>query len=143
MAIIIGIVSMFGLATHILGFDELVSTLNQHSNFSQMLNTLFGSVSTFASLVINSYYFAVIAHLLEAIYTVFLCTTKLKTKTIITFKWFLLVSAVGYPATSKVMEFCSIDAKKRKWRIVMILNEIYQNIFWLMSTLVFHININL
>ncbi len=114
MALILPTVFIFGLATHVWGFDDLVSTLNQHSNFAQILKVLFGSVSTFANLVIYSYYFAVIAHLLEAIYTVYLCTSKLKTKTITTFKWFLLVSAVGYPATSKVIEFCSIHTKKKK-----------------------------
>lgn len=67
------------------------------------------NVGYFSKVVEMSWYFAIIAHLIEAIIVGYLCKTKLKLSFGITFKWFVLGTCVGWPITSKVFDFVNKD----------------------------------
>jgi len=68
----------------------------------------------FAYAVKISWIFGISAHILEAIYAAFVCKTVLKMKNMAALSWFLIISMVGYPMTTKVLEFVSIQKKSNK-----------------------------
>jgi len=67
-----------------------------------------------AFLVMISWKFAITAHVVEALYAAYLCKTLLKMKTMATLSWFVIISMVGYPMTSKILEFARIQKKSNE-----------------------------
>ena len=61
-----------------------------------------------------SWVFGITAHVVEALYAAYLCKTLLKMKTMATLSWFVIISMVGYPMTSKILEFARIQKKSNE-----------------------------
>ncbi|KAL3792486.1 hypothetical protein HJC23_008408 [Cyclotella cryptica] len=104
---------VLGYVTLALEQDGLQFAIENNPWASKLLTWTFGSVRTFYSAVSRSFYLAVWLHLLEAFYVAFKLNTKLKLPSAASVKWFLLVSCVGYPITSKALEFTVIDDNQK------------------------------
>ena len=78
-----------------------------------IIDGIFGSTETLFMFIKFSFKFAIVAHVMEAMYVAFLCRTvlKLKTKTIV--EWYLIVSITGYPMTSKVLDFVNVHKETK------------------------------
>ena len=66
-----------------------------------------------ANAVRYSWYFAVVAHGVEAIYVAYLSHTKLKLSVGITMKWFLLVCCTGFPFTTRFMPLVNGEKEEK------------------------------
>ena len=102
------------------GYDSFEHEINNIAPevLQSSIQFLFGSVDSLFMGVKVSFYFGIVAHVLEAIYVAYLCQTKLKLNIITTLSWFVVVTMVGYPMTLKVLNFVSIhnqsSQKKKK-----------------------------
>ena len=96
-----------------LGQAELASRIDNTPWASSIVTTVFGSSEVFAKVVIGSWYFSLVAHGLEAVYTAKLCKTKLKMDAMTTFKWFSLNVCTGFPIMNKVKELVAVDTAAR------------------------------
>ncbi|KAL3815489.1 hypothetical protein ACHAXA_000726 [Cyclostephanos tholiformis] len=96
-----------------MGRDGLGSTVDGIPWVKSMIDATFGSSSRFADAVAGAWYFALVAHSMEAIYTAYVCRVILKLKMGATMKWFVLNSCVGYPVMKKVLELVAIDSAAR------------------------------
>jgi hypothetical protein len=92
-----------------LGREEFTIIVDRTS----FIKHIFGSSSRFVGAVINIWYISSVAHILEAMYTAYLCKTVLKLKTGAVMKWFVLNAMVGFPIMSKVQELAAIDKAAR------------------------------
>ena len=108
MRTIFGVCILLGTGTFI-GREDLTALVDVTPWAHSLVQTFFGSSSFFARCVIWSWYFSLAAHTIEAVYTAYLCKTKLKLGTLTTMKWFLLNVVVGFPIMRKVTEFVSVD----------------------------------
>jgi hypothetical protein len=106
---ILVIMVVFGYITFILKSEGLQLALDGGSFVAKILTDLFGSVDKSYFAVMCSWYLAVFLHVLEAIYVAYEMKTKFKVTGAAAFKWFVLVSGVGYPVTRKALEFIKID----------------------------------
>ena len=102
----------------IIGYDTFALDFQSNAPefFKSIILFCFGSIESLFKGIVVSFYFAIIAHVLEATYVVYLCQDKLKLNHQVTFAWFMAVAMVGYPMTSKVLDFVSIvdDLAKEK-----------------------------
>ncbi|KAL3758825.1 hypothetical protein ACHAWU_007942 [Discostella pseudostelligera] len=103
---------LLGLGTA-LGEEELVTRINEIPWARSFVEFILGSSTRFVNLVIGAWYFSLIAHTLEAIYTAYLCKTTLKMKPATTMKWFVLNVCTGFPIMNKVQELVAIDHAAR------------------------------
>lgn len=99
-----------------MGLDAFALDIENHAPafFKTIIDTLFGSVESLFTGAQVSFKFAIVAHVLEAIYAAYLCKATLKMKIGATYKWFLLTSMVGYPMTSRVMDFAKVHKQSKK-----------------------------
>lgn len=106
---------MILISMGLLGYAHYFCDLNQlitnNPDLGRFFIALFGSVNVMALVVKICWYFGVAAHLLEAIYGAYLCKSTLELSTFASFLWFVAISLVGYPMTTKVIEFTSIKTK--------------------------------
>lgn len=100
---------VFGYVTFVLKHDGLQDTLRDVPMALQILKSIFGSTETFYLAVKGSWYFAVFLHVLEAFYVACKFKTRFNLPVVALLNWFILVSCVGYPITSKGLEFIKID----------------------------------
>jgi len=97
-----------GVATYI-GKQEVGIYLQEDfQGLSRTLTKVFGSTHTFVFVGIGSFWFAVVVHLVEAVYCTFLGLSKLKLNLTIASQWFVLISLVGLPITRRFMVFFRI-----------------------------------
>jgi len=108
MRTIFGVCILLGTGTFI-GREGLTALIDDTPWALSIAQAVFGSSSFFAKMVIWSWYFSLTAHTAEAVYTAYLCRTKLKLGTLTTTKWFLLNVVTGFPIMRKVTEFVSVD----------------------------------
>jgi hypothetical protein len=111
--VIVVMMVLLTYGTIFLGEETLVSELNQSTVAASTISSLFGSTETFAYLVKISFYFAVIAHVFESAYVVYLCKATLKMSTVPMLFWFLLTNCVGFPIASKIMTLASVHDKAK------------------------------
>mmetsp|Transcript_14795 Transcript_14795/g.18029 ORF Transcript_14795/g.18029 Transcript_14795/m.18029 type:complete len:235 (+) Transcript_14795:135-839(+) len=92
------------------GFEQFLQDFENQASVSliNIVNTVFGSPEGLFTCVRTAFIFSVVAHLTEAIYVVYQCRKKLSLKPTTTLSWFLIVSVVGFPMTSKVLEFVNV-----------------------------------
>jgi hypothetical protein len=112
MRMLFGVCLLLGVGTA-LGREELVARINYTPWARSIVNFIFGTSTRFVKLVIGAWYFSLIAHLLEAIYTVYLCKTILKMKLGTVMKWFVLTVCTGFPIMNKVQELVEVDRAAR------------------------------
>ena len=105
MRIIVPTVACLGYITHILGVDAFVQRIEHMENevFQFLLQKSFGSAIHLGNAIRISWYFAIIAHTLEAIYVAHICLSVLKLKFTATLAWFYLTCLVGFPSTVRVL----------------------------------------
>jgi hypothetical protein len=106
--LILTIMLVFGHITFILELDGLQSTINEVPLASTLVESIFGNVDTFYLAVKGSLYLAVVLHVIEAFYVVFKLHSQFSLPGVTLIKWFVLVSFVGYPMTSKALEFINV-----------------------------------
>lgn len=107
--LILSIMMLFGYVSLILELDGLQSTLNEVPFASTLVESIFGNVNSFYLAVKGSWYLAVFLHVAEAFYVVFKLRSKFNLPGVFLIKWFVQVSFVGYPITSRAMEFINVD----------------------------------
>ena len=112
MRTLFGVCLLLGAGTA-LGEEELVTRINNTPWAGFIIHFIFGTSTRFVKLVIGAWYFSLIAHTLEAIYTAYLCKTVLKMKTDTTMKWFVLNVCTGFPIMNKVQELVAVDRAAR------------------------------
>ena len=112
MRTLLGVCLLLGAGTA-LGEEELVTRINNTPWAISIVRYLFGTSTRFVKLVIGAWYFSLIAHTLEAIYTAYLCKTILKMKTGTITKWFVLNVCTGFPIMNKVQELVVVDRAAR------------------------------
>jgi hypothetical protein len=112
MRMLFGACILLGIGT-ILGQQELVSRVNETPWARSIVNFVFGTPTLFAKLVTRAWYFALIAHTMEASYTAYLCKTFLEMNAVTTMKWFVLNVCTGFPIMNKVKELHAIDCAAR------------------------------
>ena len=112
MRTLFGVCLLLGAGTA-LGEEELVTRINNTPRAGFIVQFIFGTSTRFVKLVIGAWYFSLIAHTLEAIYTAYLCKTVLKMKTGTTIKWFVLNVCTGFPIMNKVQELVAVDRAAR------------------------------
>lgn len=113
LAIIVICVAM-GLATHALGSEKLSALIESFPKIESTVSAVFGSPSTFATLVAKAWYFSVVAHGAEAVYVAYQCRVTLKTTPVAAFKWFILTCCAGFPVTRKATELFEVASKGGK-----------------------------
>jgi hypothetical protein len=97
-----------GYAHHFLDFQEL-------ANKNDLFRSVFGSEGQILAFAIQcSLIFAVGAHLAEAVYGFYLCKKILQFRNKASVLWFFMISMVGYPMTSKCIEFARIQKNHSK-----------------------------
>lgn len=74
----------------------------------------FTFASTFQNLCRYAWYFAIVAHALEALIVAYQCTVRFKLPKLMTLKWFVLGCSVGYPITGRVFDLVGADNKLKK-----------------------------
>ncbi len=96
-----------------MGLETFLSDVENHAPefFKNIIYLLFGSVESLFKGVQVSFKFAVVAHFLEACYVTHLCKNNLKMNLKSTLSWFLIVSMVGYPMTSTILDFVRVQAE--------------------------------
>jgi len=94
-----------------MGLDAFSSDIENRAPefFKDMIHFLFGSVESLFRGVQVSFKFAVLAHFLEACYAAYLCKNSLKMNLKGVLSWFCVVTMVGYPMTSKVLNFVKVQ----------------------------------
>mmetsp|Transcript_40644 Transcript_40644/g.85375 ORF Transcript_40644/g.85375 Transcript_40644/m.85375 type:complete len:231 (+) Transcript_40644:133-825(+) len=112
MRTLFGACLLLGAGTAI-GHDELVQRINGNHYASSIVTTIYGTSDSFASLVIFFFYFSLVAHSMEAVYTAYLCKQKLKMKNGTTLRWIALNVCTGFPIMNKVKELVKVDAAAR------------------------------
>ncbi len=112
MRMLFGACLLLGVATA-LGEEELVARINNSLWARSIVSLVFGTTSRFVKLVIGAWYFSLMAHTLEAIYTAYLCKTILKMKLGTVMKWFALTVCTGFPIMNKVQELVEVDRAAR------------------------------
>jgi len=111
-------VLILGYATLCMNEDEIVDFVSQTPTvFQTMVDKLFCCRYTFANAVKKFFYFAVGAHVLEALYVGYICQTSLKLSKKVTLMWMFFVSCVGYTMTSKVLHFDAMDKKLKRKKV--------------------------
>jgi hypothetical protein len=105
MRTIIPTVACLGYITHIYGVESFVGTMeNIHAEWFQfLLRASFGSAMRLGYAIRASWYFALAVHVLEGLYVVFICFSKLKLSWGLTVSWFALTCLVGFPSTVRVL----------------------------------------
>lgn len=102
--LILIVTSALGYATLVLGEDGLQTAIESlPSVLQKIMFSMFGSY--FFVVVQASFYFAIIAHALEALYIAVMLRMRAKLGCLACLKWFVLISCVGYPLTKKAMLF--------------------------------------
>ena len=112
MRMIFGVCILLGMGTA-LGREEVASIVDRTTFVKSMVAYTFGSSSLFAGTVIGAGYLFFIAHLLEAIYTAYLCNTLLQLKHGATIKWFMMSTCVGFPIMNMVRYLAAVDSAVR------------------------------
>lgn len=106
--LIILMIMGLGYAHHFLDFQEL-------ANKNDLFRSVFGSEGQILAFAIQcSLIFAVGAHLAEAVYGFYLCKKILQFRNKASVLWFFMISMVGYPMTSKCIEFARIQKNHSK-----------------------------
>ena len=100
--------SALGSTILIGGKEWLRDVIDMFPLANKVVSMMFGSVETFFSAVKVSFYFAIVAHALEAVYVAHQLKTRLGLETIIIMEWFFIICCVGYPITKKGMVFIKI-----------------------------------
>ncbi|KAL9188625.1 hypothetical protein ACHAXT_007003 [Thalassiosira profunda] len=96
-----------------MGQEELAKRIDDTPLAASIVPALFGSSALFSKLVVGAWYFSLAAHTLEAVYTLYLCKTRLKMETGTAIKWFVLNVCIGFPVMNKVKELVAVDVDAR------------------------------
>jgi hypothetical protein len=113
--IILVICSFLGYCTYAFDKTALIDHIQQLDRLNNVLeNISTGSgASAFALLIYGSWYFALVVHVMEAMYAAYHCRKTLKLKVGNTMLWFVLVSLVGFPIMSKLMRLVNAQLEAR------------------------------
>ena len=90
---------------------DLVAVLEKAPRLEVIIIGIFGSTTNFATAVAAFFWFAVVAHLLEASFAVYFCTSVLELGAVATAKWFFMVFVIGIYA---FMDIYRDHAKSKK-----------------------------
>lgn len=113
-AVVLCVMLLFGYIIYFVDDLEQVIASNNLNLVESCITMLFGSTQFLEKLIRLSFIFAVVVHTLEACYGAFLSHKVLKLKLKSTLLWFLAISCVGYPMTSKVIEFSNVHVKSKE-----------------------------
>ena len=98
-----------------LGYAYYFIDLSLIARENELIETIFGKDGHILSWMIRvSWIFAVVAHIAEAIYVFHLCKNKLQFRTKTCIMWFMIVVPVGFPMTSKILEFAKIQRSTKE-----------------------------
>ena len=98
-----------------LGYAYYNIDMQEVAEQNEIVANLFGARGQGLAYAVNiSWMFGITAHVVEALYAAYLCKTLLKMKTMATLSWFVIISMVGYPMTSKILEFARIQKKSNE-----------------------------
>ena len=97
--------------TLILGMDGMIDAISKAPRLEEGISTIFTSKTIFAYAVVASFWFAIIAHGIEAVISYKLCTDVLALDLGPTFVWVLLVFTVGYPIFSRLQLFAETQQR--------------------------------
>jgi hypothetical protein len=89
--------ALLAYGTLVLGSEQLSGTIQQYPTIAKIIKTCFGSVESFVAAFVFAFYFTVVAHGLEGVYTLYHARKSLKLPWGHTLHWFALVLLVGYP----------------------------------------------
>lgn len=92
-----------------MGVPAMTEELSRAKQVNAVVETLFGSARVLALLVRFFFYFAIVAHMGEAVWAVYKCRTTLKLKVKSTAMWFVFVSMVGYPVFTELFTLLAVD----------------------------------
>ena len=106
--LVLSIMLIFGHISFTLQRDGLQSAIDNIPLMPKLVTSIFGSVGALYSAVLASFYFAVVVHVLEAGYASYKLKTHFNLPDETVANWFVLISCVGYPITSKALEFIRI-----------------------------------
>jgi hypothetical protein len=109
-------ITISGLAygTLVLGVNGMVEALAQAPHLEEGVETIFGSTQTFAYAVWGAWYFAIIAHGIEAFIAVQHCSNTLQLEAGPTTTWAFLTFCVGYPIFSQLQELVQVQQAQMK-----------------------------
>lgn len=93
-------------------FCDLHKLVHQSPDVGNFFIILFGSTDIMRNVVKFCWYFGVTAHVLEAFYGAYLARYTLNLSLITSFQWFFVISMVGYPMTTRVIEFSTIKSDR-------------------------------
>mmetsp|Transcript_10218 Transcript_10218/g.13335 ORF Transcript_10218/g.13335 Transcript_10218/m.13335 type:complete len:254 (+) Transcript_10218:14-775(+) len=81
---------------------------------SAIIDPIFGSASSFGTVVKWSYYVTVIFHIIEALVAVYWCKKILKLKTKATAQWALIIYIAGWLIGYRLFKFVTLQKNKKK-----------------------------
>lgn len=116
MRMLFGACLLLGIGTA-LGEEELVTTIDETPWARSIVHFIFGSSTRFAKIVIGAWYFSLLVHMLEAVYSSYLCKTVLKMEPVIVMKWFVLNLCTGFPIMNRVRELVAVDLANQSLKI--------------------------
>ena len=93
----------------VLGTNGIVDALMLAPNLEGGVETIFGSTKMFANVVWAAFYFAVIAHGIEAIMAFNICKNVLKLNSGTTALWSFMIFLVGYPIFNELKELAEVE----------------------------------
>jgi hypothetical protein len=94
--------SGLGFGTIFFGVEGIVDAFEQVPRLEAGIASIFGSTQTFGYVVWASWYFAVVAHGIEAMIAYRQCSKTLQLETRTSLTWTMLVFLVGYPILSEL-----------------------------------------
>lgn len=101
---------LLGYGTIFMGIENMTTYFENYS----IISTIFGSSLSLAYYVQYAFYFAFVAHELEAMYVFYLCFSVLKLNLYSSVEWFYMVCCVGYPVTKLVLSLVEKGKKKKQ-----------------------------
>jgi len=95
-------------------FVDIPQVLQQDAMISSIIGSDRGSKwgDSIEYAVKVSWMFGVFAHLAEAVYVAYICKMCLKMSYRNVISWFIMVTLVGYPMTSKVLQFRNVQQRE-------------------------------
>lgn len=95
-----------------LGVDGMVDSFGQSQWLETIIVAIFGTTRKCSYLVCGSFWFAIVAHLFEAILAVYYASISLQLGVVPSSLWGVMVFLVGYPIFSRIQE---LKSKQRSY----------------------------
>jgi len=95
------------------GAEGLATVIQSAKRLNDTICSIWGSADMFAAQVVFFWYFAIIAHLLEALYVAYHAIRTLKLRLGNTLMWFYLVLCVGFPVARRLLEFTKVHVASK------------------------------